>query len=261
MHLCVLAALYAAGFQALIILSKLADPTMISLFQASSILIVAAMQSAVLGEARNREQWKAILSLWVGLFVVRFNPCSKAAGPGLPVYAGMLLLAALAASCAVRHEYLLKNLDIGLHVQNIVLFLAGSVMNLLAFFLLPAEVGFFAGYDDPMAISIVVANAMIGVAITVVYKYMDAITKCIVFIVAVLAFCIIKAHAFDNSYSITMYCGVAVVAISVFEYTSGEFRRKAEMDATGTVEPKGSGPGKAVSPGDEEESRLVEERA
>merc|ERR1719296_456909 len=99
-------------------------------------------------------------------------------------------------------------------------------MNLFAFFCLPnpnssqGSIGFFHGYDNLLAIGVVFSNAMIGLAITAVYKYADAVTKCIASDITAVNLCIISAIFFNLTPSVTMWCGVIVVCFAVHLYTS-----------------------------------------
>ena len=72
---------------------------------------------------------------------------------------------------------MLKNLKLTMHTQNMVLYAVGIVGNASAFALLPAywtnsrdNVGFFDGYDNVSACLVVLFNALIGIAISAVYK-------------------------------------------------------------------------------------------
>merc|ERR1711957_948445 len=80
--------------------------------------------------------------------------------------------------------------------------------------------GFFDGYHNPWAVGVVFANAVIGLAITAVYKYANAVTKCIASDVSAVLLCIISAIFFGLESSITMWCGVLVVCFAVHLYTA-----------------------------------------
>merc|ERR1711915_425001 len=61
---------------------------------------------------------------------------------------------------------------------------------------------------------------MIGLAITAVYKYADAVTKCIASDITAVVLCIISSIFFELEGSVTMWCGVLVVCFAVHSYTS-----------------------------------------
>merc|ERR1719401_1638918 len=61
---------------------------------------------------------------------------------------------------------------------------------------------------------------MIGLAITAVYKYADAVTKCIASDITAVLLCIVSSFFFELTPSVTMWCGVVVVCFAVHLYTS-----------------------------------------
>ena len=74
--------------------------------------------------------------------------------------------------------------EMSMHEQNIVLYLCGVVLNVSAFVIVPpylthtkAGLGFFEGYDSTPAKLVVLFNAFIGLAISFVFKYADAVVK------------------------------------------------------------------------------------
>merc|ERR1740120_700604 len=102
------------------------------------------------------------------MVIVQYNPCSQSGRYRTLAYVLLVISTVLTALCAVRNEFLIKNYKIGLNVQNATLYFGGSALNLFAFFALPnpnsaqADIGFFEGYDNALAIGVVFCNAMIG---------------------------------------------------------------------------------------------------
>jgi len=226
LHIWFLAALYSTNNQLSFYVYTLADPGTIYLFKAASTLIVATIQCTFVGKVFTIEQWKAMFLQGVGMIIVQYNPCKGSTRYEPTAYVLMAVSAGLSATCAVRNEYLVKNYKICLNVQNAVLYSGGVWMNILAFFLVPnpnskqAEIGFFKGYDNPLAIGVVLVNALIGIAITAVYKYADAVTKCIATDMTAVLLCILSSIFFELQASVTMWCGVVVVCFAVHHYTS-----------------------------------------
>merc|ERR1719265_2887863 len=110
-----------------------------------------------------------------------------------------------------------------MNIQNLVLYGGGAWMNLVAFFFIPnpnskAALGFFDGYSNPLALAVVLANALIGLAITAVYKYADAVTKCIGQDITAVILCIISSWFFGLRASLITWCGVFVVTFAVYLY-------------------------------------------
>lgn len=225
-HIWVLSFLYTLNNQISFYVYMLADPGTIFLFKAGSTMIVATIQCFCVGKAFTTEQWKAMFLQGVGMVVVQYNPCKNTGRYGPLAYTLMAFSTILTALTAVRNEYLVKNYKVALNVQNAVLYSGGFLMNLFAFFVLPnpnstqGKIGFFEGYGNPLAVGVVFANAVIGLAITAVYKYADAVTKCIASDITAVLLCIISSIFFELKASVTMWCGVVVVCFAVHMYTS-----------------------------------------
>lgn len=220
-----LAGLYALNNQLSFYVYILADPGTINLFRAGSTIIVAAIQCICVGKRFSAEQWRALFLKGVGMVVVQYNPCNGSARYRNIAYILMTFSTMLTALCAAWNEHMLKHYNIGVNVQNIVLYSGGAVMNLLAFFCLPnpnsseASIGFWDGYSDPAALGVVFLNAVIGLAITAVLKYADAITKCIAMDITAVLLCIVSSLFFELQPSFTMWCGIIVVCFAVHAYT------------------------------------------
>lgn len=242
----ILSLLYASNNRLSFYVYMLADPGTIFLFKSASTLIVAAIQCLFAGKSFSSMQWKAMALQACGMVIVQYNPCK---GEGLyspRAYAYMCLSTVITAITAARNEYLVKNYTISLNVQNGVLYGGGVCANLVAFLILPGvgsqkNIGFFEGYENPLAVGVVVANCFVGLAITAVYKYADAVVKCFASDVTAVLLVIISVLFFDLQGSITMACGMFVVVFSVHLY----------IDATNAAKPavtNDSGPMKQSLP-------------
>lgn len=225
-HIWFLSVLYFLNNQLSFYVYMLADPGTIFLFKAGSTMIVATVQCLCVGKRFSAQQWQAMALQGIGMVIVQYNPCKSSARYSPRAYLLMTISTVVTALCAVRNEYLVKNYKIGLNVQNMVLYSGGILLNLFAFFFLPnpnssqEDIGFFTGYDNPLACAVVFANAMIGLAITAVYKYADAVTKCIAGDVTAVVLCVISSIFFELEPSVSLWCGVFVVCFAVHSYTS-----------------------------------------
>merc|ERR1712007_21877 len=122
-----------------------------------------------------------------------------------------------------RNEFLVKNYSVGLNIQNAVLYVGGCFLNYAGFMLAPIltnmpKKGFFEGYDNPLAIGVVLSNAFIGLAITAVYKHADAVVKCFAGDITAVLLIIISACIFGLKTNLTMWCGIFVVMYAVHSY-------------------------------------------
>lgn len=225
MQIWVLSLLYTLNNQLSFFVYTIADPGTVFLFKSASTMIVAVIQIIFAGKSFSLEQWRAMGLQACGMIVVQYDPCKNKPMYPILAYVCMVISATVTAICAARNEHLVQKITISLHVQNMTLYAGGVWMNLIAFMILPnpnssqASLGFFDGYDNPLAIGVVFANSIIGIVITAVYKYADAVTKCIASDCTAVLLCIISTIFFRLPSSITLWCGVAVVCCAVHLYT------------------------------------------
>lgn len=232
-HIYFLAILYMINNQLSFYIYTMVDPGTVFLFKAASTMIVAAVQCTFAGKKFTWEQWKAMMLQACGMITVQYDPC-KGAGVYSPFAYGCLCLStAITAISAARNEFLVKNFQITLNVQNAVLYSGGVIFNLLAFLLLPnpnsknANIGFFEGYDL-LAIGVVCSNALIGIVITAVYKYADAVVKCIASDITAVLLIILSSFFFGLHSSLTMWCGVFTVTFAVHLYIDASSKVSAK---------------------------------
>lgn len=226
LHIWLLSALYTFNNQLSFFNYTLVDPGTVFLFKSASTLIVAFIQVLFFGKRFSMDQWRALTIHVCGMMVVQYDPCRSKAIHRPFAYCSLVLGACITGVCAARNEYLVKNYKITLNIQNMVLYSTGASMNLAAFFFVPnpssiqANIGFFDGYDTPAAIMVVVANGLVGLAINYVYKYMDAIAKCIASDITAVLLCIISSVCFGLESTVLTWCGIAIVVLAVHLYAN-----------------------------------------
>jgi len=159
-----LSLLYTFNNQLSFYVYTLADPGTIFLFKCATTIITAAMQSVFVGKSFSSLQWQAMVLQASGMVIVQYDPCRSRSMYEPIVYGYMGVTVLVTALTSARNEYLVKNYAIDLNVQNSILYCGGFCMNLTAFFLLPnpnsseASIGFLDGFDNPLAIGVVVVN-------------------------------------------------------------------------------------------------------
>ena len=178
----VLGGLYCANNQLSFFLNVDADPGTIFLFKSGSTIITAVLLRFALKRAVSEMQWVAILMQVCGLVTVQFDPCKGRLDLPNYLYGWMAVGVFMTALNAVCNDKLLKDIPMSMHVQNMILYGGGCAMNVLCFNILPnpvgdGSIGFFEGYDNIWACLVILFNAMIGIAISAVYKYCDAVVK------------------------------------------------------------------------------------
>ncbi|KAG9254398.1 uncharacterized protein F5Z01DRAFT_607632, partial [Emericellopsis atlantica] len=134
-------------------------------------------------EANNvsRMQWLAIALQLCGLLVTQYTPDSGTTYTPL-TYMLIMFHVFLGALAGVYNQVLLQRESCSLHANNMTLYAAGTLFNLCGHLLVrvvsPEEPIFLHGFDRLGAILVIVSNVFVGLAITAVYKYADAVVEC-----------------------------------------------------------------------------------
>eukprot|EP00927_Polykrikos_kofoidii_P039967 TRINITY_DN34255_c0_g1_i2.p1 TRINITY_DN34255_c0_g1~~TRINITY_DN34255_c0_g1_i2.p1 ORF type:complete len:394 (-),score=64.61 TRINITY_DN34255_c0_g1_i2:63-1244(-) len=223
MQILFLSLLYFGNNQLSFFSYTLADPGTIYLFKSGSTFIVATVQTCCGVKTFSCDQWKSLALQACGMIIVQYDPCQNKGRYSVLAYSCMCFSSVITALCAVRNEHMVKNYNVGLNVQNAVLYFGGLCFNLAGFHLLPnpsskAAVGFFEGYDSVPAVGVVFANSIVGLAISATYKYADAVVKCLASDVTSVLLIIVSVQFFDLKPNITMWCGMGVVTYAVHAY-------------------------------------------
>jgi len=228
----VLALLYMINNQLSFFVYTLVDPGTVFLFKAASTMITAVVQCTFVGKVFVLDQWKAMMLQACGMIIVQYDPLKGGAVYSPLAYGCLCISTVITAISAARNEYLVKSYTIALNVQNAVLYSGGILMNLAAFHFLPnpnstADLGFFDGYDNFLAVGVVASNALIGLVITAVYKYADAVVKCIASDITAVFLIIISAVFFNLKTTLLTSCGVFVVVFAVHLYIDASTKAAA----------------------------------
>jgi len=220
----VLGGLYCANNQLAFFLNVGADPGTIFLFKSGSTIITAVLLRFAPKRAVSEMQWVAILMQVCGLVTVQFDPCKGRLDLPNYLYGWMAIGVFMTALNAVCNDKLLKDIPMSMHVQNMILYGGGCAMNVLCFNILPnpvgdGSIGFFEGYDNIWACLVILFNAMIGIAISAVYKYCDAVVKTFATAAVTIVMVVFSAVYLDKTPTITASMGVIVVICSTWIYS------------------------------------------
>jgi drug/metabolite transporter (DMT)-like permease len=224
-HLFLLAFLYLFNNQLNFYTNGGADPGSIYLFKSGSTMITALMLWFFLGRKSSDLQWGAIFMQVAGLFVVQYDPCKGQAILPTHLYFLMGLSTCISSTTAVRNDYMLKNFKMSMHVQNIILYSCGVVLNICAFLIVPAYLtntkaglGFFEGYDSTPAKLVVLFNAFIGVAISFVFLYADAVIKTFATASTTVLLVVFSSVYLHQKTTVIAWMGVLVVIVATYVY-------------------------------------------
>lgn len=216
-----LSLLYAFNNQLTFYLFLWADPASLTIFKSASSFLSAML----LWMSFNREilalQWKVILIQVLGLCIVQWDPCENL--PLLSIGGYSLLFASVLTTTVsgVFNEYTVKTLPDSINIVNMILYLFGIAFNFICFlFLSPpgsndSRVGFFEGYDAA-AIGVIIANSLMGIVITLVYKYADVIVKTFATAFTTCALFFINHWFFGKESNVMSYLGSFVVFLAVY---------------------------------------------
>jgi UDP-galactose transporter len=180
-ELSILALLYVLVNNTIFACYNLADPGTIALVKSSGTVITALVMIVTIRASVSNMQWLAIALQLCGLLVTQYNPDSGSTY-GVATYLLMAFHVFMGALAGVYNQVLLQRESCSMNANNMTLYACGTIFNLIGHLLVrqvsPNEPRFFGGYNSIDAILVIVSNVFIGLAITAVYKYADAIIKC-----------------------------------------------------------------------------------
>ncbi len=217
-----LSTLYCLNNQLNFYLFLYVDPASISLFKSLSSLESAILLWTFFNRDINQIQWGSICLQVIGLVIVQYDACRSSPLFAINFYFILILSSFITALCTVINEHLVKTYNVNLNLQNGFLYCFGFILNLSIFFLFPSmydkeHKGFFEGYSW-IVVVLIGCNSILGISITFVYKYADAIIKtfstaCATGVLLFLNVTLFHAHA--NS---TSFLGASVIFIASYIY-------------------------------------------
>ena len=184
----VLACGYAANNQLTYLIITKVNPGLLSIAKSSTPLLIAVISSFFFNERLTTLQWQCVVLQVCGMAALFSNngaagedgDCSTqgTCDQGVRFIA---LACALTAGCSSLNSHLLhQNSSLGLHGQNALLYAFGVAMNsiLYAIGLTPSQLGFFVGHFDSLSvILLLLSNAFVGLLVTFVYRFGNAVVK------------------------------------------------------------------------------------
>ncbi|KAK2624938.1 hypothetical protein QTJ16_005307 [Diplocarpon rosae] len=238
-----LALLYALINNTIFVAYKLADPGTVALIKSGVILITALLMVFALNSDISKVQWIAIIIQLCGLVTTQYRP-ETGSSYALSTYMVLIFQVTISAVAGVYNQSLLKSDQASIHAQNAILYGCGVCINAMVHLTLSyytdSEPGFFEGYTSTAAYLVIVSNVFIGLAITAVYKYANAVIKCLATAVATGILLYVSPILFGTNTSPLIVPGGLVVFISSYLYM--EFPAAKRPVVTLTEERKGNRP-------------------
>lgn len=234
-----LALLYCINNQLTFVLMLWANPGNLNLFKTGATLITALFLVMFLQRQVTTMQWIGVVIQTMGLISVQWDECTQTSILDVNTYLLLLLSVSITALCSVYNEKLVKGHTASLPVQNAILYAFGFAFNMMMYVLSPTddhgERGFLYGYNE-MAIIVVLCNSFIGLAITAVYKYADAIIKNVAASITTDILMIINVLFFQTRFRASIAIGCINVFIGSYLYIASEARKELASSITASRE-------------------------
>jgi hypothetical protein len=228
-----LAFMYCFNNQLHFYLMTFIDPGTFFLSKAGATLIVASLQFTLLNRFFSGFQWRAMACQVLGVVMVQFDPVKVSFEYALPAYLLLMISVLITALCTVQNEHLLKTYKVGINVQNFLLYAFGVVFNFIGYQMpnpYSTSHSFFDGYDRFTAVATIVCNAFLGLAITAVYKYADAVTKTMATDATSVILVVVSVIFFDFSGRFFVWVGTAITLTAIHLNQEHARRREEEAD-------------------------------
>jgi len=189
------------------------------------------------------------LLLTMGLICL-FAPDQKTGVVAPLAMAWLVLSVFVSAITSVINCRVLQRGSCSLHMQNMLLYSQGFIFN-LAFYMSGlnatgkgmASQGFFDGYANFFVIWVLISQSFMGLVISAVYKYGDAIVKCLAAAVQSAILLVFDAMLFGYTFNIQSIMGAGIVVATTYTYFAealpalqkAKNAEKARVDKTGEV--------------------------
>lgn len=215
-HYFFLALLYTINNQLTFFALEVVDPGTFTLAKSLAPYIVALLLR-VLGQQLNQLQWICVLLQCICIAISQYDACKAraiASGHGYLLVATATVITAVSS---VWNQKVVKGFVVPVNLQNAILYFFGLIIATLSYAITPSAKGFLEGYT-PLAMLLVLFQAFHGLAVTLVYKYADAIVKNFANSAVMAILVIISAHVFAVPTTPHSWLGVAGVLLTTYAY-------------------------------------------
>ena len=219
-----LAAAYCVNNQMTFVLLQWADGANVNLIKGGASLVSTLMLRFALQRRFSAAQWSAVCLQVCGLVVAQFGAtCTNTPVLAPATYALLLLSLTITSYTSVANDKLLKEQRCSLHVVNAVLYAFGVVLNFALLAVAGKGAGrLLVGFDRLSTYPVLLCNALIGIAVTAVYKYTDATMKTFGSACATSVLMLINVAVYGVPLKIVVVMGCLTVFIATHQYsTSG----------------------------------------
>jgi len=222
---CIPALFYFISNNVNFIIIRELDPVAFQILNNIKILTTAVLFKYMMNVDVSGLQWRMLFVLCAGSITSQLGSCSDGfggmKGTGLG-YSLKIVNAMLTATATVYNEKFMKGNDDSIHFQNCqlyffgVLFGMGATVNHLGWDALNFRELTY-GYDMTV-ITLVLNYAFVGIATSVVVKYLDNMTKTFAANAAMFVVAIISIVFYNEKPTLQLFVGMFIAAISVETY-------------------------------------------
>ena len=219
-----LAGLYCVNNNLAFVLFQWADGANINLIKSGTSFVSTLLLVAWLRRAVSPVQWSAVGLQVAGLVVAQFGAtCTDAPALRVAAYAALLVSLTITAVCSVLNDQTLKAHDgvASMHTVNALMYAGGTAAN-AAVYALTGAAGepLFRGFGHWATWPVLACNALLGVAVSVVYKYSDATVKTFASAVATSVLMLINIAFYGAAFKLVVVAGCCIVFTATHLYAT-----------------------------------------
>lgn len=195
------------------------DTGTVSLFTNLNTLVVVVLVWLLCNRQINHPASTALLLQIAGLGVLQYDPCVHSINTSQRQHAMLTCVTVLTALCSVWNERCIKQFNADLLVQNIVLYLFGVLTHLLGSYVSAVSLSpnLFVGVS-PWTVTNIICQSCVGLAISAVYKYGDAILQTWASACATATLLVVHTLVSFTVANAQMYAGATVVCVACYIY-------------------------------------------
>ena len=203
------------------------DPPAYQILKNLNIISTGILYRIFLKKKLNSVQWSALILLTLGCTTSQLNTASDnvLSTPTSGVFLA-IIMALLSGAAGVYTELIIKKRpQRSINVQNFYLYIFGIVFNMMAILVYDnsgvMEKGFFFGYRG-ITFVMILNHALSGLAVSMVMKYANNITKVYSTSVAMLLTTLVSIPLFGFEISLPFMLGSGVVTVAVFLHSQAK---------------------------------------
>ena len=221
-----LAVMYCLNNQLTFVILSMTNPGNLTLFKASTPLMTAMLQWMLFGVPLSKLRWACVIILCTGLVLTQWNDCNMSLHIKAEALLALVFSVLLTSISSVLNASAIQSFSsVPLNVHNFTLYFFGAILNANTYLLASAgiininsDAGFFQGYNNVYALLVVFLNSVIGIVITLLYKYGDAIIKCFAQVISSIALVMLSVFLFDYTLTVSSLCGCVSVFVASYIY-------------------------------------------